>query len=281
MNPIHTHHYCRNANAKPAEKKHKLLDTKHVTFCLQNNPEQQPGPSGNDDNYQVIPEAAPIWRSSLTHRTHENRAHLRAAAYRDFLGSNSYPQWTYGTERIPDYLKPLTPAFLERYHANARALTDLTYQHLIERENTEKKTAESHEAITQSLYTDNKNEDYNKAANRAAGILSAYRAQEARKINNYKQRETTQRPNNEAEWRKMLEANKAPQSQDRSRQPSRAPGSKRRRSNTRSPASTRRASPAPRGRGRGRGSGRGRARSGSNPSDKEQAFLSAIRSFLK
>ena len=272
------------APPKPAEKKYKQ-DTKHVTFCLQNNPgEQQPGPS-NDENYEVIAEAAPIWRSALTHRTHENRAHLRAATYRDFLAQNVYPQWTYGLERVPDYLKPLTPAFLERFHLNARALTEATYQELIEREKREKKTAENHEAISKSLYTDNRNPDYNKAANRAAGILSAYRAQESRKISNYKLRETTNRPSSEVEWRKALEG-KSTQSNDRSRQQSRAPNvNKRRRSNTRSPApaQSRRASPAPRGRGRGRAGGRGRGRPGTSAdrSDKEQAFLSAMRAFLK
>ena len=275
------------APPKPAEKKHKY-DTKHVTFCLQNNPgedpQPQPGPS-NDENYEVIAEAAPIWRSARTHRTHENRAHLRAATYRDFLATNVYPQWTYGLERVPDYLKPLTPTFLERFHLNARALTEATYQELIEREKREKKTAENHEAISKSLYNDNANPDYNKAANRAAGILSAYRAQESRKISNYKLRESTNRPSSEVEWRKALEG-KPTQSSDRSRQQSRAPNvNKRRRSNTRSPApaQSRRSSPAPRGRGRGRSGGRGRGRPGtsSDRSDKEQAFLSAMRAFLK
>ena len=85
--------YCSGPNdetkvsyTKPAEKKLKALDTKHVTFKLQNDEEPI---ADNDEAYQVIAEAAPIWRSALNHRIHENRAHLRAATYREFVTTST------------------------------------------------------------------------------------------------------------------------------------------------------------------------------------------------
>ena len=278
--------------AKPADKKQKQLNhgnshTKHVSFVLQNNPDPENVVEAPTEDYQVIPEAAPIWRSSLTHRTHENRANLRSAMYKEFVESDTNPMWTYGVERVPDYLKPLSATILAKFHSNAKALTQLAYLELLSKATTEKQLANNHESITKTLYAEANNPDYNKAMNRSAGILSAYRAQEIRKITAYKTRETTNRPTTDKEWREALESRPRPASQDRSCAPNRGGGNKRRRSNTRSPAAARGPSPGPSFRGRGRGRGRGANRGSDRTStvrannDREAALFSALRAFMK
>ena len=295
MNPI-TSKRKRNISApneqttKPADKKH--ITNKHVTFNLQNNPVEdgaEAGPSTDDSDYQVIDAAAPIWRSALSHRTHQSRANLRANMYHNFIDTSCSPRWAYGLEKIPDYMRPLSSAMIGIYHNNAKALTQQTYLELLEREQREKKLGEHHEKITQSLYDDVQNKDYNRAANRAAGILGAYRAQEVRKITAYRQRETNNRPREEEDWKNLLTGRPAAttttstsSNADRARQPSRS--NKRRRSGTRSPtparSTTRNRSPgASLSSNRGRGRGRGRAPTPSN--DKEMALLSALRAFMK
>ena len=277
---------------KPVDKKHKqnskqpIHAIKHVSFDLQNNPEPEPANPVPDEDYEVIKEAAPIWRSALTHRTHENRAMLRATMYKEFIEGNINPLWTYGLERIPDYLKPLSATMLSKFHANAKELTDLAYNELLAKNASEKQMAANHESITKTLYQEAGNPDFNKSLNRASGILSAYRSQEIRKTNAYKVRESTNRPSSDKEWREALETQKHPSStsQDRSR-PANQGGNKRRRSNTRSPR--RGPSPGPSNRGRGRGRGRGnrgrggRSTSSTPPSDKEAALFSALRAFMK
>ena len=139
------------------------------------------------------------------------------------------------------------------------------------------------------MYEDLGNTDFNRAMNRAAGILGTYRSQEMRKISAYKGRESARRPTNDDDWRIALETKQGTQITSTSQgQAGRArldkvvaPG-KRRRSNTRSPGRGRGNSPTP-GPSRGRGAyrGRGRGRGGPPPSsNQEQALLSALRAFL-
>ena len=282
-----------STSSKPADKKHKQnsnTNTKHVSFSLQNNPDPDPENvvAAPAEDYEIISEAAPIWRSALSHRTHENRANLRSSMYKEFIDGDTNPMWTYGIERIPDYLKPLSTTMMAKLHSNAKALTQLAYMELLARATTEKQLANNHEGITKTLYTEADNPDFNKAMNRSAGILSAYRAQEIRKVTAYKIRETTNRPTTEKEWRQALETKPRPPSQDRSRAPKRGGGNKRRRSNTRSPAPTRGPSPGPSNRGRGRGRGRGGYRNRNDRmssiaanNDKEAALFSALRAFIK
>ena len=281
-----------SVRVKPADKKQKPLNadshTKHVSFQLQNSSDDPQGVvEAPTEDYQVIPEAAPIWRSSLTHRTHENRANLRSAMYKEFIEDEISPMWTYGVERVPDYFKPLSATMLAKFHSNAKALTQLAYMELLSKSTTEKQLANNHESITKTLYAEANNPDYNKAMNRSAGILTAYRAQEIRKITAYKARETTNRPTTDKEWRETLESRPRPASQDRSRAPNRGGGNKHRRSNTISPTTTRGPSPGPSHRGRGRGRGRGANRGGDRNSNvrannnREAALFSALRAFMK
>ena len=178
---------------------------------------------------------------------------------------------------------------MAKLHTNAKALTQLAYMELLARSTTEKQLANNHEGITKTLYAEADNPDFNKAMNRSAGILSAYRAQEIRKVTAYKIRETTNRPTTEKEWRQAMETKPRPPSQDRSRAPKRGGGgNKRRRSNTRSPAPSRGPSPGPSNRGRGRGRVRGnysnrndRLSSVAAKNDREAALFSALRAFMK
>ena len=152
----------------------------------------------------VVPEASAIWRSSLNHRTHELRANLRANALQSLMDSGINPLWTYGLERIPDYLKPLSEGMLQVLQGNARRVTEQAYLELRNRQSRESQIAAHHENVTRTLFQELGRDDYSQAEERATGILSAYRAQEKKKLQAILARDNTKRPTSNEQWSTLL-----------------------------------------------------------------------------
>ena len=259
--------------------------SKRVTFdpsTLQN--ADNNNDAATDDEYTVIQEAAPIWKSALTHRTYENRANIRSRHLKELLDRNEAPLWCYGLDRYPDYLKPMSDAMLAIHHSNGKKILEQAYLETSSKVVTEKALAQNHESITEKLYTDLGNPDLNKCQNRAANILAGYRAQEARKMAAQKKREEEKRPSSSKDWKQALEMHTpADRSRSRSRPQPQGQSSKRRRSNSRSPAPSNSYTNFRGRRGRGRGGyrgGRSRGYQAPAPRDnKEQALLSALDAF--
>jgi hypothetical protein len=180
--------------------------TKHVSFAPkqeQKEPALMYGPP-NNPTYQVVEEAAPAWRSSTSHRGLEQKAKLRYEYIRQQLDSGNFPSWTYGLEKFPTYLQPLSVEMISLAKTHARAVGELAAVELLNTVNAEKKLADDHLIVTNLMYERIGNVDFTKAEERQAQVIGGYRTSERKKLVKYAQRETKRRPANNEELGKLM-----------------------------------------------------------------------------
>ena len=160
----------------------------------------------NDDNkYQVIPEAAPIWQSAVRHHTYEQRAKLRAQHIGTQLQEGKVPYWTLNGDKLPDYLTPPSTQMIDLVKGQAVQLAELAKNELLARSEEEKRLYTSHLNICSTIYTNENNPDFNKAAERLGGIVGHYRTQEKTKLEALLVKEEARRPKNDEEVGKLIQ----------------------------------------------------------------------------
>jgi hypothetical protein len=87
---------------------------------------------------------------------------------------------------------------------NARDITQLVCAELASISAKEKKKADNHMEVTKLTYQKWKNEDYPKAEQRHAEVISGYRAGEAKKLQAFKERDDARKPTSDANLAEMV-----------------------------------------------------------------------------
>jgi hypothetical protein len=134
----------------------------------------------------------------------EQKASLRYNYLRQQLDSATFPSWTFGLERIPSYLLPMSPEMISLAKKQAREMGELAAVELIQTRNNERKLADDHMTLVNMMYDRVKNSDFAKAEQRQTQVIGGYRVSESKKLASYAQRETKRRPTTDKEVGELL-----------------------------------------------------------------------------
>ena len=159
-----------------------------------------------DDEYKVIERAEQLWLLMKKHRSYEQRAKLRGLLIKNLLENDITPIWAIRRdhEPRPQYIQ-YSPAMLALTKRHARELSQLAYTELFATSRQEKERADEFQEITEAIYVRENDNNYNKAANRCAAIISKYRTQEKNKLDSARTRDMDMYPDDDEAYKTLLE----------------------------------------------------------------------------
>ena len=187
-------------------------------------PEDQPEDPSR--TYQVIPEAADVWRLGLGSLRSAARNHERAASLQTHLDTDTAPLWSYGLQTVPDYLKPLPLDIVQSIHQCATSITGKAHAILVERSQADQRKANRMLEGVKNIYDEEKNPDYALAEQRMVGIAGFHRTKERGIQGKHRAKDAADKPQDPSQWREVLST--------RSAKRTTAPSTSRRRSRSRS-----------------------------------------------
>ena len=262
-------------------------------------PEDQPEDPSR--TYQVIPEAADVWRLGLGSLRSAARNHERAASLQAHLDTESAPLWSYGLQPVPDYLKPLPTDIIQTIHRCATSITSNAHTILVERSQADQRKANRMLEGVKNIYDEEQNSEYALAEQRMIGIAGFHRTKERGIQAKHRAKDASDRPQDPSQWKELLSTRSAKRntaqptgrrrsrSRSRSRSRDRRQGGQRHRGTVTSTATSNNQPPPPPP-GAGARRGKQNQRGGSKPAPKrgpsdlspeEQAVIAAMRKSTK
>ncbi len=145
-------------------------------------------------DYQVNDAALETWRLAKTYRANQQRAYLRADVITQLLEHDCIPSCYLGVNTLPRFLLPLTDTMADTIKRHGREKADMAVEFLRNQCSTLKKRADNTLALLKTIYEEERDNSFSKAAELIKCMVFHYRGIEVKRLQANFKRELERRP---------------------------------------------------------------------------------------